>query len=271
LNYKIAIAENAKGICYIDFNKDAPHYLIAGATGMGKSVLNRCILTTLVLRDNCDLYLTDLKDGLELSMYKDLMPVKMFAETVEELDKMLDEIIEQMKKRSEYMKEKSLVSWRGRKIVFLLDEMIDLYTRKGDKKGSLKATIKEKLATLTAKGRAYGVVVIACTQRPDAQVIDGIIKTNINNRLCFKVVDSDQSQIVLGKGNDLAAHLPEIPGRCLMFMNTKKEIAQVYHLDYNRAKSLLEGVLRRANNPRKEVVETKRDIIEFRPDGIFSD
>jgi DNA segregation ATPase FtsK/SpoIIIE-like protein len=271
VNYKIPIAENAKGQHCVDFEKDAPHYLIAGATGMGKSCLNRVILTTLSLRDNCDLYLTDLKDGLELSLFRDLKCVKGFAEKLEELDKMLDKIIKQMDERADYMKEQSLIKWRGRKIVFLLDEMIDLYMVNQDPKKKIKSRIKSKLATLTAKGRAYGVTMILCTQRPDTQVIDGIIKTNINNKICFRVVDVDQSQIVLGRGNGMGAHLPEIEGRCLMFMNTKKEIAQVYHLKYERAKELLEGVERheRTDIEREETTEMEGDTIEYRPTRLF--
>jgi DNA segregation ATPase FtsK/SpoIIIE-like protein len=271
VNYKIPIAENAKGQHCIDLEKDAPHYLIAGATGMGKSCLNRVILTTLSLRGNCDLYLTDLKDGLELSLFRDLKCVKGFAEELEELDKLLDTIIEQMEFRADYMKEQSLIKWRGRKIIFLLDEMIDLYMVNQDPKKKIKSRIKSKLATLTAKGRAYGVTMILCTQRPDTQVIDGIIKTNINNKICFRVVDVDQSQIVLGRGNGMGAHLPEIEGRCLMFMNTKKEIAQVYYLEYEKAKELLKGVERheRVDTEREKITEMEGDTIEYRPTRLF--
>lgn len=269
---KIAIAENGKGKHYFDFSNDAPHYLIAGATGMGKSVLLRGTLTTLCLRDNCpDLYLTDLKGGIELGLFKNLIMTKQFATCLISLGKLLDHLIKEMERRYDVMLSQDRVNWNGKRVVFVLDEMIDLYKTTGDPLNKLKSKIKGQLAELTAKGRAAGITIILCTQRPDAQIIDGIIKTNINNKICFKVVDGTQSEIVLGKGNNMAAYLPEIKGRCLMFMNTKKEIAQVYFLDYDRAKGLLEGVLRRANSPRKEVVETKRDIIEFRPDGVFSD
>jgi DNA segregation ATPase FtsK/SpoIIIE-like protein len=269
---KIAIAENGKGKHYIDPENDAPHYLIAGATGMGKSVLLRGILTTLCLRDNCpDLYLTDLKGGIELGLFKDLIMTKRFATCLKSLGDLLTDLINKMERRYIDMLSEDKVNWTGKRIVFILDEMIDLYKTTGDPLNKLKSKIKGQLAELTAKGRAAGITIILCTQRPDAQIIDGIIKTNINNKICFKVVDGTQSEIVLGKGNNMAAYLPEIKGRCLMFMNTKKEIAQVYYLDYERAKGLLEGVVRRVDHTRKEVVETEGNTIEFRPDGIFSD
>jgi DNA segregation ATPase FtsK/SpoIIIE-like protein len=267
---RIAIAENGKGKHYIDFEKDAPHYLIAGATGMGKSVLLRGILTTLTLRDNCpDLYLTDLKGGIELGLFRDLIMTKRFATCLDSLSNLLYDLIKEMDRRYEVMFSESRVAYNGKRVLFILDEMIDLYKTTGDPKAKLKSRIKGQLAELTAKGRAAGITVILCTQRPDVQIIDGIIKTNINNKICFKVVDGTQSEIVLGRGNNMAAYLPEISGRCLMFMNTKKDIAQVYYLDYERAKGLLEGVVRkRVDDKRAEVVEVNGDTTEFRPVGV---
>lgn len=271
-SYKIPFAENSKGMICLDLDKDAPHYLIAGATGMGKSCANRVILTTLVKRGNCDLYLTDLKDGLELSLFRDLKPVKGYAETLPALDDLLIHLIDVMTERYQFMKENGMVKWKGRRFLFLLDEMMDLYTRRGDTRSKLKGKIKEHLAVLTAKVRACGGTIVLCTQRPDAQVIDGIIKTNIHNKICFKVVDSDQSQIVLGRGNAMGAYLPEIEGRCFMLMNTRKEIAQVYYLDYHRAKKLLEGVERHhvqsVNIEREEIITLEGDFDDYRPLGI---
>lgn len=270
---RIPIGENVKGKQYINLDKDAPHYLVGGATGMGKSTLLHCILTSLAMSDNCpDLFLADLKGGIELGIYKDLIHTQGFVKDLKGLNKLLGNLIDEMNRRYEQMYQQGITKYRGKRILFVLDEMIDLYRVSGDTQAKLKSQIKYQISELTAKSRAAKITVILCTQRPDAQVVDGIIKTNINNKICFRVVDSIQSQIILGKGNTMAEDLPEIPGRCVMYMNTKKEIVQVYYLDYERAKELLKGVDRREiTETTREVEEVGEDNIKLRHNGLSDD
>jgi hypothetical protein len=262
-DYKILIGENHKQKFWLDLISDAPHYLIAGATRMGKSCLNRVILTIIALRGNVDLYLGDLKGGIELNLFKDLAITKSYATSVYKLDQTVTILVENMQMRLKKMNEKGIVNWKGRRIVFLLDELNPLLTFNGDEDRELKGKIKNNIILLASQGGACGISLFLCTQSPYATVIEGIVKANINNRLCFRVTDSDQSSIVLGKGNGAGAQLPTIRGRCLIYMNTKRDISQIYYLDYDKAKELLKSVERKPQHeceiPSNETNEVEED------------
>lgn len=58
------------------------------------------------------------------------------------------------------------------------------------------AQIESKLATIARLGRAFGVHLILATQRPDATVISGQIKNNLDFRVCGRA-DNVLSQIIL--------------------------------------------------------------------------
>lgn len=65
---------------------------------------------------------------------------------------------------------------------------------KGDKE--LLAQIESRLATIARLGRAFGIHLILATQRPDATIIPGQIKNNLDFRVCGRA-DNVLSQIIL--------------------------------------------------------------------------
>jgi S-DNA-T family DNA segregation ATPase FtsK/SpoIIIE len=57
--------------------------------------------------------------------------------------------------------------------------------------------VEKSIVRLAAKSRACGIHVILTTQRPSADVVTGLIKSNLPSRICFRVVDKSNSRVVL--------------------------------------------------------------------------
>ena len=95
------------------------------------------------------------------------------------------------------------------------DEIAELTDATGlDKPNKeLVTAIIGHLGTLGRLGRAFGIHLVLATQRPDANVLPGQIKNNIDVRICGRS-DLVLSQIILDNG-DAAALPKDIPGRFL--------------------------------------------------------
>lgn len=244
-DYKVPIGVNRRGeVQYYDFAGSFPHLLIGGISGGGKSVILRSILTSLALGPQPDLYLCDMKGGVELGVFRDLAITKGFATTLVDVSKWAAHCETEMNKRYAIMAKNDTQEWEGKRLIFVMDEMADLKTRAGDPEGPIKNTIKAVLTRISAKGRAAGVILVLCTQRPSADIVDGLIKTNIATSICFRTRDGVQSRVILD--HDGASDLPDIPGRCI-YQQAHDETLQTYYLPYKQAKKLLEKCDRKAD------------------------
>jgi len=252
-DYKIALGVNRRGeVVYYDFAGSFPHFLIGGISGGGKSVLLHSILTQLVLGPQPDLYLNDLKGGVELGLYRDLAITKGFGTTIRDVARLAVAAETEMERRYEVMAQNGSQSWGGKKLIFVWDEMADMKIGKGDPEATVKANIKTTLTRISAKGRAAGVILLLCTQRPDASVVDGLIKTNIATSLCFRTRDDTQSRIILD--NNDAADLPDVPGRCI-YQQAHDVTLQTYFIMYEQAKKLIAECERKAVEANEPVAD----------------
>ncbi|MHA6481294.1 FtsK/SpoIIIE domain-containing protein [Paenibacillus sp. strain BS8-2] len=243
-DYRVAIGATRRyETHYYDFAGSFPHLLVGGISGGGKSVLLRSILTQLATGPKPDLYLCDLKGGVELNLYRDLVLTKGFVTTLPTLRKMVDDVEAEMDRRYAIMERSGSQEWHGKRAILVMDELADLKARPKDPEAEIKSAIKGRLTTLSAKGRAAGVILLLCTQRPSADVVDGLIKTNIATSICFRTRDAMQSRIILD--NNDAAELPDVPGRCI-FQQAKDETLQTFYLSYDQAKGLLANCERKA-------------------------
>jgi S-DNA-T family DNA segregation ATPase FtsK/SpoIIIE len=99
-----------------------------------------------------------------------------------------EELYARFKPESE--QEKARIPLRLPYIVFIIDELADLMM-------TAAKEVEHHLSRLAQKSRAVGVHIIVATQRPEAKVVTGLIKSNLPSRICFRVASRMDSRIVL--------------------------------------------------------------------------
>ncbi len=77
--------------------------------------------------------------------------------------------------------------------VIVVDEFADLVLAGK----SEKAAFESLVARLAAKGRAAGLHLVLATQRPDRNIVTGTIKANLPLKVCLKVTNATNSQMIL--------------------------------------------------------------------------
>lgn len=202
-----ALGEDVAGNpVYLDIAK-MPHLLIAGATGMGKSVCINSLIVSLLYRNHPNdvkLILIDPK-RVEFADYRDiphlLVPVinepKNAAGT-------LNWACSEMEKRYTLIQEVGARDLDGYnnavaddperelmpKIVIIIDELADLMMTAPD-------DVETSICRLAQKARAAGIHLVIGTQRPSVDVITGLIKANIPSRIACTVASQVDSRTIL--------------------------------------------------------------------------
>ncbi|MBE6538887.1 MAG: DNA translocase FtsK [Ruminococcaceae bacterium] len=184
-----------------------PHLLIAGATGMGKSVCINSIIISLLykaLPKDLKLLLIDPKK-VEFNIYKDIP--HLIAPIVCDPKKSagaLIKMVEEMERRFELIEEvgvRDLKSYNEitkddpdrehlPQIVIIIDELADLMMTTPD-------DVENSICRLAQKARAAGMHIIIGTQRPSVDVITGLIKANIPSRIAFTVASQVDSRTII--------------------------------------------------------------------------
>ena len=184
-----------------------PHLLIAGATGMGKSVCINSIITSLLYKSSPDevkLMLIDPKK-VELNIYNGLphllVPVvsdpKKAAGSLQwavtEMERrfaMIEEVgVRDVKNYNIITKDDPEKEFLPQ-IVIIIDELADLMMTAPD-------DVEASICRLAQKARAAGMHLIIGTQRPSVDVITGLIKANVPSRIAFTVASQTDSRVVL--------------------------------------------------------------------------
>ncbi len=210
----LALGKDISGLpFYMDLRK-APHLMIAGTTGSGKSVLLNAVITSMLYKASpyeLKFIMIDPK-MLELSVYEDIPhllhpvvtePKKAAAAlkwAVEEMEKryriLSDEGVRDIETHNKNV-EKLLTEDKWEKllpyIVIVLDELADLMM-------IAPSEIKESITRLSQKARAAGIHLIVATQRPSADIVAGLIKANFPARISFLVSSKIDSRIILDTG-----------------------------------------------------------------------
>ncbi len=184
----------------------APHMLIAGATGMGKSVCINSILISLLYKaspDEVRLILIDPKK-VEFNVYANiphlLVPV---VTDPEKAAGALSWAVNEMEERYNLIEEAGVRNITGYNkvcesrgeaklptIIIVIDELNDLMM-------SARKTVESSICRIAQKARAAGIHLLIGTQRPSVQVITGDIKVNIPARCAFRVNRHEDSRTIL--------------------------------------------------------------------------
>ena len=184
-----------------------PHLLVAGATGMGKSVCINCLVMSLLYKarpDEVKLIMVDPKK-VEFTMYRDIP--HLYCPIVSDPKKAagaLASAVAEMERRFSLIEEVGVRNITGYneitkddpekeylpRIVIIIDELADLMMTAPD-------DVETCICRLAQKARAAGIHIIIGTQRPSVDVVTGLIKANIPSRIAFTVSSQVDSRTII--------------------------------------------------------------------------
>ena len=228
------VGKNHRGVHYHDFDK-YPHLLTGGVTRFGKTVFLKNILASLLLNDpnDVDIYILDLKGGLEFYKYLKFPQVKGVACDIVEAANLLIGISGKIKKDEVYFREKgfnNIVDTPIKKRTFIIvDEAAELSPNAVTKEFKKIAEIVQGcLSEIARISGGLGYRLILSTQYPVKEAVPMQIKANIVGRVAFVCTSNVASRVLLDSVG--AEDLPSIPGRCI-YLIEKQRVLQVPYLD----------------------------------------
>ena len=233
-SFVLVLGESLTGAVTVNL-ANIPHILLGGSTGSGKSVLLKLLLMQ-SLRKGAEVYIADFKGGVDFPKVWHQKCRMCFTE--KDLLYTLGQLVTVLEYRKGRLAEtgcKDLDTYNEvtgeslPRIVFACDEVAEMLDKTGRSKESKEvlAQIENKLATLSRLGRAFGIHLILATQRPDANILPGQIKNNLDFRVCGRA-DNILSQIILDN-TSAADQIPkDARGR---FITGDGTVFQAYLLD----------------------------------------
>lgn len=233
--YTCLIGESFDQFIVADFC-EIHHMLVAGATGGGKSYFFKQLLVSLLkCSDHIQLYLIDLKRGVEMRPFGSLNNVKVAKENIDAII-LLEAVVKEMDRRFKLLEDNKVQEIDPKRdkldrIFVGIDEASELFiVSKTSKEAKDNANRARELTDKIAKlGRAAGIHLILATQKVVKETIDTNVQTNINARVIFRVNTIASSMTVLG--NKKAAELPQIKGRAIWSVGSQDIVVQVPRLD----------------------------------------
>ena len=202
-SFVLVLGESLTGAVTVNL-ANIPHILLGGSTGSGKSVLLKLLLMQ-SLRKGAEVYIADFKGGVDFPEVWHNKCRMCFTE--KDLLYTLGQLVTVLEYRKGRLAETGCPNLdtyneaTGDNLprrVFACDEVAELLDRTGRSKEEKEqlGQIENRLATLARLGRAFGIHLILATQRPDANILPGQIKNNLDFRVCGRA-DNVLSQIIL--------------------------------------------------------------------------
>ena len=233
-SFILVLGESFIGPVTVDLVK-IPHILLGGSTGSGKSVLLKLLLVQ-AIQKGAQVCISDFKGGV------DFPPVwhkkcRMCVDEESTLE-LLTELTDELKLRKKLLaaagqsnidKYNAATGENLQRYIFACDEIAEVLDKTGltKEQKEIVSKIESKLSMIARQGRAFGVHLILATQRPDANILSGQIKNNVNCRICGRA-DTVLSQIILDN-TSAAEQIPkDARGRFLLHDGT---VFQAYWFD----------------------------------------
>ena len=249
---EVAIGRDSDGTPIVADIETMPHLLVAGSTGSGKSVMINSMIMSILMRatpKQVRLILIDPK-RVEFSGYNGIphlyVPVvteprqaaSALAWAVSEMERRL-KLFERASARDINVYNQMCVSGKLSEmdnppetlpyIVIVIDELADLMM-------VAKADVEQSVVRIAQLARAAGIHLVIATQRPSTDVVTGLIKSNIDNRIALKVSTGIDSRVILdevgaekllGNGDMLFKYRGHRTRRILGCYTSDSEIEQV--------------------------------------------
>ena len=232
--FTLVLGESIATRVEVDLSK-VPHILLGGSTGSGKTLLLKLLLRQCALK-GAQVFIADFKGGVDFN--RSWWEHARIITEPEELSECLNNLVEELHRRKRLLARVDCANIDDYnrayhtdlpRIVFGCDEVAELLDKTGLDKNAKEriSQFEAAIATLVRLGRAFGIHCILATQRPDANVISGQIKNNIDFRACGRA-DNVLSQIILDKtdANDLISKTAQ--GR---FLTNTGVLFQAYYFD----------------------------------------
>lgn len=182
-SYEIPFTKN-----YVYDVSKAPHMLISGVTGSGKSYMLYHIIFSVIAR-RCDLYVIDRKkDIAKISKikngYNQLESKLEVSSEIDEIKKMIDEVLIIMNEREEQIElhdsdqfNLSFKDLNWKPVFLIFDELSSTISELDAKE---QKEIMKKLKTIVQRGRSAGICLIIAMQSAKADTLDSSIRSQLN-------------------------------------------------------------------------------------------
>lgn len=195
LNLVLGVDEDGKKV--VTNLSKAPHILVGGTTGSGKSELLHCFVASLIEGVNytdVELCIIDPKRS-EFTPYRGCPKIKLCTEMSEACSclKTGVEIMENRYRILEKSRAKDIYHYSGSEkmypIVFIIDELADLMRQCPES--------EQYIIRIAQKARACGIHLIMGTQSPRRDVVTGLIKSNVPTKIALHTSNQVESRIIL--------------------------------------------------------------------------
>lgn len=186
----------------------APHTLIAGATGSGKSILIQNLILDICATNTekmAHVYLIDPKFGVDYQSLEDLPHLKKGIIIDQDIaSSILESLVSEMESRYLMFRDQKVPNIKefNKKVsdeeklplIFLIHDEFADWMLVNEYKNTVSATVQR----LGVKARAAGIHLIFAAQRPDKDALPVQLRDNLGNRLILKVESTGTSEIALG-------------------------------------------------------------------------
>lgn len=215
-----------------------PHVLIGGTTGGGKSTALLAIVAGAV-RSGWIVQCVDLK-RVELGHLNGRKKALRVATDLGSALEAIEKVQDLMHDRYDRMAAKSVKHFKQLKtslpaVMLVIDELAELVsmsgikTREAKEEDEMRGACLKMIEVIARMGRAAGVHLVLATQRPDAAILPGAAKINVEARLALGRLNPVSSEMVIE--SRAAAELVSVPGRGLWRTPQGIEEVQVLYAD----------------------------------------